>query len=300
MAEIDDNNQQTDSIYKAPTAETAVAPTDNLLEAYVGPKNASYYSQRFAKFGAGGGIFSWHWPAFFITSFWVLYRKMWMWAAVYWLGIPIAITVAEIALGFVIHPADASLVTWIVYLTIMFLVAPLVANFLYYKHALAKVAKVGGSSMSTAQQAVELDRIGGTSKVVYVVAPLVALLLMGVLAGIAIPAYQDYTIRAQISEGLSLAGGPKAAVTESYGSNQAFPADNAEAGLAEPDDINGKYVESIFVIDGDIEVVYGKEAHSMINGAALILRPTPADGAVEWDCFSNEIENKHLPAACRS
>ena len=300
MSDRPDNNQQSDSIYKAPTADTAVAPTDDLLAAYVGPKNASYYAQKFAKFAAGGGVLSWHWPAFFLTSFWVLYRKMWMWAAIYWLGIPIAVTVAEIALGIAIDPAVASLATWVAYLVIMFLVAPLIANFLYFKHAEAKVAKVGSSSMSAAQQAVELDRIGGTSKIVYVIGPLVVIFLVGVISAIAIPAYQDYTIRAQVSEGLSLAGGPKAAITESYERFQELPADNAAAGLVEPHEINGKYVDSIYVIDGDIEIVYGKDAHVLINGSAIILRPTPADGAVEWDCFSNEIMNKHLPAACRS
>ena len=299
MPDNNANGREGDSIYKAPTADTAVAPTDDLMAAYVGPKNASYYAQRFAKIAAGGGAASWHWPAFFITSFWVLYRKMWMWAAIYWLGIPIAITVIEIFLVMAIDPGVASTITWVAYLVVMFLLAPLLANWLYYKHAEAKVAKVSSSSMSAEQQAVELDRIGGTSNIVYVIAPLVLLVLLGIFSAIAIPAYQDYTIRAQISEGLNLAGGAKAAVNASYSENQELPVDNAAAGLADPEDINGKYVYSVNVEDGEIEIVYGEDAHFMINGYSLYLLPEAKGSRIEWTCYSEDIGDRHLPAACR-
>lgn len=300
MSENNDNNLETDSIYKAPTAATAVVPTDNLLEAYIGPKNASYYSQRFARIADGGGVVSWHWPAFFVTFFWMLYRKMWLWAIGYWIVLPLVLSLIQVLLINTVSRSVGFGFYWISYLIIGFVVMPMIANWLYYKHAKGKVRKVNNSTMSAEQQAVELDRIGGTSNIVFVVVPLLLLMLLGLISAIAIPAYQDYTIRAQISEGLNLAGGPKAAVAETYLQFQEFPADNAEAGLVEPSAITGKYVEAVYVIDGDIEIVYGKDAHGIIYGSAIILRPTPTDGAVEWECLSNEIMNKHLPAACRS
>ena len=132
---------------------------------------------------------------------------------------------------------------------------------------------------------------------------MIVVAIIGILAAIAIPAYQDYTIRAQVSEGLNLSGGAKAAVTEYFQDRGSMPSDNTEAGLAASGDIVGKYVSSVAVSDGVIEVTYGQDAHQIIDGATLQLTPdTTEPGSVQWDCASAgaDIENKHLPAACRS
>ena len=76
---------------------------------------------------------------------------------------------------------------------------------------------------------------------------MIVVAIIGILAAIAIPAYQDYTIRAQVSEGLNLSGGAKAAVTEYFQDRGAMPADNTEAGLAASGDIQGKYVSDVDV-----------------------------------------------------
>ena len=132
---------------------------------------------------------------------------------------------------------------------------------------------------------------------------MIVVAIIGILAAIAIPAYQDYTIRAQVSEGLNLSGGAKAAVTEFFQDRGSMPSDNTEAGLAASGDIVGKYVSSVAVSNGVIEVTYGNDAHQIINGATLQLTPdTTEPGSVQWDCASAgaDIENKHLPAACRT
>ena len=132
---------------------------------------------------------------------------------------------------------------------------------------------------------------------------MIVVAIIGILAAIAIPAYQDYTIRAQVSEGLNLSGGAKAAVTEFFQDRGLMPADNTEAGLAASDEIIGKYVDQVEVTGGVIDVQYGVDAHQVISGNSLQLTPnTSAPGSVQWDCASAAaaIENKHLPAACRT
>jgi type IV pilus assembly protein PilA len=132
---------------------------------------------------------------------------------------------------------------------------------------------------------------------------MIVVAIIGILAAIAIPAYQDYTIRAQVSEGLNLSGGAKAAVTEYFQDRGSLPSNNNTAGLAAAGEIVGKYVATVTVTDGVIEVAYGIDAHQVIDTHTLQLTPvTTNPGSVGWVCASagNDILNKHLPAACRS
>ena len=130
---------------------------------------------------------------------------------------------------------------------------------------------------------------------------MIVVAIIGILAAIAIPAYQDYTIRAQVSEGLSLSGGAKAAVTEYFQDTGGFPPSNTVAGLSAAGSISGKYVTSVTVgANGVLTVLYGGDAHSTISGQDITLTPTDAGGSVTWACASGgNPANKHLPAACR-
>jgi type IV pilus assembly protein PilA len=138
---------------------------------------------------------------------------------------------------------------------------------------------------------------------------MIVVAIIGILAAIAIPAYQDYTIRAQVSEGLNLSAGAKAAVSEFVMDRGAFPADNVEAGLSAPAQIQGKYVGGVTVAGGTITVNFaGGDAHATLQPGLLLMTPDPAAvgagaaalGSVEWTCTGNGIQDKHLPAACRA
>jgi type IV pilus assembly protein PilA len=137
---------------------------------------------------------------------------------------------------------------------------------------------------------------------------MIVVAIIGILAAIAIPAYQDYTIRAQVSEGLNLAAGAKAAVTEYYQDQGVFPATNVIAGLEAAANIEGKYVSLVTVTaagaNGIITVTYSnvapQSANAKINTATLLMTATDNLGSVSWACSKgNILVDKWIPAACR-
>ena len=122
---------------------------------------------------------------------------------------------------------------------------------------------------------------------------MIVVAIIGILAAIALPAYQDYTVRARVTEGLNLASAARAAVAESFQATGQVPADNAAAGLAA--NISSKYVTSVVVTNGVITVTYDNAAGGIPELAAantLVLTPNVnnvlmvagAQGPVDWAC----------------
>ncbi|HGH0168323.1 TPA: pilin [Neisseria meningitidis] len=149
---------------------------------------------------------------------------------------------------------------------------------------------------------------------------MIVIAIVGILAAVALPAYQDYTARAQVSEAILLAEGQKSAVTEYYLNHGIWPSDNSAAGVASsPSDIKGKYVEKVEVKNG---VVTAQMASSNVNkeikDKKLSLWAKRQDGSVKWFCGQpvtrdkakatnddvtadngKQIDTKHLPSTCR-
>jgi type IV pilus assembly protein PilA len=153
---------------------------------------------------------------------------------------------------------------------------------------------------------------------------MIVVAIIGILAAIAIPAYQDYTIRAQVSEGMNLAAAAKAAVAETYLNRGAAPATRTVAGMsANGTDTNGKYVTGVDVQTGTIIISYGNEANASIGALTMALQPyVTVDQSVTWVCgqanpanlsagtvamdagaptagASTTVPVQYLPSACR-
>ena len=129
---------------------------------------------------------------------------------------------------------------------------------------------------------------------------MIVIAIIGILAVVALPAYQDYTARAQVSEALTLAEGQKSAVTEYRSDRGAWPTSNIEAGVASS--ISGKYVASVVVgANGAITATMkATDVNNDIKGKTLILVPTDNNGSFTWTCNTGTVEQKFRPSTCRS
>ncbi|HEZ6693696.1 TPA: pilin [Neisseria meningitidis] len=149
---------------------------------------------------------------------------------------------------------------------------------------------------------------------------MIVIAIVGILAAVALPAYQDYTARAQVSEAILLAEGQKSAVTEYYLNHGEWPANNSSAGVASASDIKGKYVQSVTVANGVITAeMKSSGVNKEIQGKKLSLWAKRQDGSVKWFCgqpvtrddtatnndavtaaaSDKQIDTKHLPSTCR-
>ncbi|HFA0841894.1 TPA: pilin, partial [Neisseria gonorrhoeae] len=114
---------------------------------------------------------------------------------------------------------------------------------------------------------------------------MIVIAIVGILAAVALPAYQDYTARAQVSEAILLAEGQKSAVTEYYLNNGEWPENNTSAGVANPTEIKGKYVKEVEVKNGVVTAtMLSSNVNKEIKDKRLSLWARRENGSVKWFC----------------
>jgi type IV pilus assembly protein PilA len=142
---------------------------------------------------------------------------------------------------------------------------------------------------------------------------MIVVAIIGILAAIAIPAYQNYTIRAQITEGLNLADGWKTAIAEYYANYGGWPGISSLAGTSNS---TSKYVSSVTVSGGTIQITYGQQVNKKVSGSVLAITPyTNANNDIIWVCggatppssasiggsvVTSNVSPQYLPSACHS
>jgi type IV pilus assembly protein PilA len=150
---------------------------------------------------------------------------------------------------------------------------------------------------------------------------MIVIAIIGILAAIAIPAYQNYTIRAQVTEGISLADTYKTAIAEFYQNLGTWPVNATVAGsatsIAMPGATLGKYVTGITVVNGVVTIAYGgAQANAKLAGLKLTIQPgvdqnndiiwvcgtaaSPGAGVIMQGAAATTVPNQYLPSACHT
>ena len=135
---------------------------------------------------------------------------------------------------------------------------------------------------------------------------MIVIAIIGVLAAIAMPVYQDYSVRTKVSEGLDLAQLAMLAVSATYHATGGYPATdpaNGSYGLPAASEISGTYVSSVSVAasTGVISIEYKLISTGEVNsGDTILLSPVGSlNGALQWSCNGNDVPAKYVPANCR-
>lgn len=132
---------------------------------------------------------------------------------------------------------------------------------------------------------------------------MIVVAIIAILAAIAIPAYQDYLVRVQVSEGMNLSGGAKAAIWEFMSTKGRYPPSNESAGMARNSSIGGSFVSSVDVQNGVIKVLFNTtKANNHIRGSGsfLVLSPISSAGSIAWSCSPSTLAEQYLPTSCRN
>jgi len=267
-----------------------------LYSAAIGPKNRDYYLRYFERADAAGKApVSWNWPALFVTFAWLLHRKMWAIAALYYF----APLVFAMFLGVLVAlaPMLSGPLAILFYVVVLF-APPMFANALYYRHCRKLIEQTALGPANEQAQLGALAVRGGTSVVGVIVGGVIpAIAVLGILAAIALPAYQDYVIRGKLIASIAAADEAKLAVSEFYGQNHTMPDSLAAAGVTASTTAPG--VKGIAFNKGSGTLTITYSVPQLAGGALLLVPSVDASQNLVWHCTGRDIRERWLPTACR-
>jgi hypothetical protein len=259
-------------------------------KAAIGSDSGGYY---FDQFAGVGSIRRWHWPAFFVTWYWLLYRKMWGWAVGYFLLPYVLLVVLSVVAA--IAPTAAAMLG-LLYVLGLFFGPPMLANSLYHSHCAKSIRSVKTGSATREQVLARLEARGGTSAIALILVGLLGgVTVIGVLAAVSIPAYQDYTVRAKTTEAYKAGQELARVVGLAYEASGAIPQSLDRFPQA---DALPRIVQSVEIDPGNGVISMRLELPGQVSGTMQLV-PEIANGKhVYWHC-ETDLRRGYVPQACR-
>ncbi len=280
----------------------------------IGP-NSEYYRPRFERYEEQGAGVSWHWPAFFATSSWYVYRKLYLVGILNFFYPWILWFVVGFLVGFGVLPAEAGGALILFVGPLPWLLLTLFANRIYWRRVRRIIAQTPAYP-DAGRRRRELQDAGGVARGPMVAMAVVTVLFTAGLVSVArvtvLPAFEDFTFKGQIAEGLNLAAQLKPQVAEFRMKHKKWP----QPADLDTSALHGKFTESVTLDHGSIIVTFNNQGHAGIAGKRVVLRPGADEhDQVVWACgnaalpagfapadgpHGSEVPDKYLPKSCRA
>ena len=274
-------------------ADSGVLTEQEAWAAVIGDSNTHYYMTRFdgLAHGEGGG---WHWPGFLVTWYWMLYRKMWIPALVYFFApyfVAIVLGAASAA-----SPVLGGLLSlaWIV----AWLIGPgMLANKWYFNHCKGKIRAVRSRGGSKEQMLARLEANGGTSNILVIILAVFGIIaVLGILAAVALPAYQTYGMKAKVSEAVLVGSDVAQAVGRQYEQTGALPTDVDRLVSEAPH--HSRFVTGVDLDSTSGTVTVKVDAGARRQGSIQFVPSADNNRHFTWTCTTEDLK-QFVPAICR-
>ena len=273
--------------------ETDILTEEEAWAAVIGDSNTHHYLTRFERLARGesGG---WHWPAFFVTWYWMLYRKMWVAALLYF--------VASYAFGIAVGVAAAAAPAVGGLLLLAWWVLPgLLANGRYFKHCEKKIRDLRARGGSKEQMVARLEAAGGTSNVLVIIFAVFGIIAgIGILAAIALPAYQQYTVKAKVSEAIPLGNEVAQAVGKQYEQTGQLPSQAEVDTIVQNSAHRSKFVSGVDLDNASGTLTLRLTATPRGDGSIQFVPTSDNNHHLSWTCTAPANMQRYVPASCRS
>ncbi len=269
---------------------------DEMLAAVVGDSGAHHYLRSFERIarGEGGG---WNWPATFITWWWLLYRKMWLGALLYFLFSAFVPSFLA-GVAFAISPTFG-LVAVLSLFVGLFIVPGMYANRWYRGHCLGKIRDVRARGGSKEQVIARLEAAGGTSYVWLAVVVVVGFIpVTGILAAVALPAYQTYTVKAKVLEAMQVGNEVALTVGKQYEQSGVLPMNSDVERILSGAQHQSRYVRNISIDPSNGVLTVNVVATPTVQGSFDLVPNADSARHVTWSCTTADLK-RYVPASCR-